>query len=67
MNRLEEIVKTLKSFIAEGVEAALEYLEKVLDHKSLQYNDYIQIKSRYNSLQRELLLGVIDHSTYCLL
>lgn len=64
MNRLEEIVKTLKLYIAEGVEAALEYLEKVLDHNSIQYNDYIQIKSRYNSLQRELLLGVIDHSSY---
>lgn len=64
MNRLEEIVKTLKLYITEGVEAALEYLEKVLDHNSIQYNDYIQIKSRYNSLQRELLLGVIDHSSY---
>ncbi|MBK7937844.1 MAG: hypothetical protein IPJ82_12455 [Lewinellaceae bacterium] len=64
MNRLEEIVKTLKLYITEGVEAALEYLEKVLDPNSIQYNDYIQIKSRYNSLQRELLLGVIDHSSY---
>lgn len=64
MNRLEEIVKTLKTHIGEGVEAALEYLEQVLDHDSDRYNDYIQIKSRYNGLQRELLLGVIDHSTY---
>ncbi len=64
MSRLEEIVKTLKTHIGEGVEAALEYLEQVLNHESDRYNDYIQVKSRYNSLQRELLLGVIDHSTY---
>ncbi|MCW5921126.1 MAG: hypothetical protein KIS77_02195 [Saprospiraceae bacterium] len=64
MNRLEEIVKTLKTYIAEGVEVALDYLEKILDHNSLRYNDFIQIKSRYKSLQRELLLGVLDHSTY---
>ncbi|GAB4496445.1 MAG: hypothetical protein OHK0019_28170 [Saprospiraceae bacterium] len=64
MNRLEEIVKTLKAHIGESVEAALEYLETVLAHDSMRYNDFIQIKSRYNSLQRELLLGVIDHSTY---
>lgn len=64
MNRLEEVVKTLKTHIGEGVEAALEYLEQVLDHNSDRYNDYIQIKSRYNGLQRELLLGVVDHSTY---
>ena len=64
MNRLEEIINTLKTHIGEGVEVALEYLETVLDHNSDRYNDYIQIKSRYNSLQRELLLGVLDHSTY---
>ena len=64
MNRLEEIISTLKKYIGEGVEAALEFLEKVLDHSSNRYNDFIQIKSRYNSLQRELLLGVIDHGTY---
>lgn len=64
MNRLEEIVKTLKTYIGEGVEAALDFLEKVLDHSTSRYNDFIQIKSRYNSLQRELLLGVLDHSTY---
>ncbi|MBV6438777.1 MAG: hypothetical protein DYG98_12280 [Haliscomenobacteraceae bacterium CHB4] len=64
MNRLEEIIKTLKTHIGESVEAALEYLEQVLAHDSMRYNDFIQIKSRYNSLQRELLLGVLDHSTY---
>lgn len=64
MNRLEEIVKTLKTHIGESVEAALEYLEQVLNHDSMRYNDFIQIKSRYSSLQRELLLGVLDHSTY---
>ena len=64
MNRLEEIVKTLKTYIGESVEAALEYLEQVLAHDTMRYNDFIQIKSRYNSLQRELLLGVLDHSTY---
>ncbi len=64
MNRLEEIIKTLKTYIGEGVETALDFLEKILDHSSSRYNDYIQIKSRYNSLQRELLLGVIDHGTY---
>lgn len=64
MNRLEEIIKTLKNYIAEGVETALDFLEKILDHKASRYNDYIQIKSRYNSLQRELLLGVLDHGTY---
>ena len=64
MNRLEEIIKTLKNYIAEGVETALDFLEKILDHNASRYNDYIQIKSRYNSLQRELLLGVLDHGTY---
>ena len=64
MNRLEEIIKTLKTYIGEGVETALDFLEKILDHNSSRYNDYIQIKSRYNSLQRELLLGVLDHGTY---
>ncbi|HRI60580.1 MAG TPA: hypothetical protein PK228_12670 [Saprospiraceae bacterium] len=64
MNRLDEIIKTLKTYIGEGVETALDFLEKVLDHSTSRYNDYIQIKSRYNSLQRELLLGVIDHGTY---
>lgn len=64
MNRLEEIVKTLKTYIGEGVETALDFLEKILDHSTTRYNDFIQIKSRYNSLQRELLLGVLDHSTY---
>jgi hypothetical protein len=64
MNRLEEIVKTLKAHIGEGVEAALDYLEQVLEHDTQRYNDFIQIKSRYNSLQRELLLGVLDHATY---
>jgi hypothetical protein len=64
MNRLDEIIKTLKTYIGEGVEAALEYLEQVLAHDSMRYNDFIQIKSRFNSLQRELLLGVLDHSTY---
>lgn len=64
MNRLEEIIKTLKNYIAEGVETALDFLEKILDHNAPRYNDYIQIKSRYNSLQRELLLGVLDHGTY---
>src|SRR5690606_31242044 len=54
----------LKTYIGESVEAALEYLEQVLAHDSMRYNDFIQIKSRYNSLQRELLLGVLDHSTY---
>ena len=64
MNRLEEIVKILKTHIGESVEVALDYLEQVLAHDSMRYNDFIQIKSRYNSLQRELLLGVLDHSTY---
>lgn len=64
MSRLDEVIKTLKTYIGEGVEAALEYLEQVLAHDSMRYNDFIQIKSRYNSLQRELLLGVLDHSTY---
>lgn len=64
MNQLEEVVKTLKSLVGEGVEAALKYLEKILSPDSARFNDYIQIKSRYNSLQRELLLGTIDHSTY---
>ena len=64
MSRLEEIIKTLKQYIGEGVEAALEFLETILHHDSERYNDFIQIKSRYNSLQRELLLGVLEHSTY---
>ncbi len=64
MSRLEEIKKNLKTYVGEGIEAALQYLESVLDHNALLYNDFIQIKSRYNSLQRQLLLGTLDNSEF---
>lgn len=64
MNRLETIVAGIKSQIGAGIEPALKFLEQHLSPESPRYNDFIQIKSRYNSLQRELLLGTIDQNTY---
>lgn len=64
MSRLASIVAELKSNIADSVEAALKFLEKTLNPSSSRYNDYIQIKSRFNSLQRELLLGGISNEEF---
>lgn len=64
MDRLETIVTGFKLQIGEGIEPALKYLEQHLNTESPRFNDYIQIKGRYNALQRELLLGVIDQLTY---
>lgn len=64
MSRLADIVLDLKSRIGEGIEPALKFLEQILSPGSDNYNDYIQIKGRYNSLQRELLLGTLDQATY---
>lgn len=64
MPSLEEVVRLLKTHLADSLESALEYLGKVLYADSTRYNDYIQIKSRFNNLQRELLLGLIDHEAF---
>lgn len=64
MNRLETVVAGIKSQIGAGIEPALKFLEQHLSPDSSRYNDFIQIKGRYNSLQRELLLGTIDQNTY---
>ena len=64
MSRLASVVAELKSNIADSVEAALKFLEKTLNPNSSRYNDYIQIKSRFNSLQRELLLGGISNEDF---
>ncbi len=64
MSRLESVVQELKTHIGEGIEPALKFLEQVLSPGSDNYNDFIQIKGRYNSLQRELLLGTLDPAAY---
>ncbi|MCK6692964.1 MAG: hypothetical protein L6Q97_12765 [Thermoanaerobaculia bacterium] len=64
MSQLETIVAGFKSQIGEGIEPALKFLEQHLNPESPRFDDFIQIKSRYNSLQRELLLGTIDQNTY---
>lgn len=64
MGRLETIITGFKLQIGEGIEPALNFLEQHLTSESPRFNDYIQIKGRFNALQRELLLGVIDQSTY---
>lgn len=64
MSRLATLVQDLKSLIGEGIEPALKFLEQILSPGSDNYNDFIQIKGRYNSLQRELLLGTLDQATY---
>lgn len=64
IDRLETLVGNLKSRIGEGIEFALKYLDEQLRPDSSRYNSFIQIKSRYNNLQRELLLGTIDQNTY---
>ncbi|MCC7503822.1 MAG: hypothetical protein IT259_00920 [Saprospiraceae bacterium] len=64
MSRLISLVQDLKARIGEGIEPALKFLEQILSPGSDNYNDFIQIKGRYNSLQRELLLGTLDPVTY---
>jgi hypothetical protein len=64
MSRLETVVNEFKFHIADSVEEALKYLQKVLSTSSTRFNDYIQIKSRFNSLQRELLLGTISNDEF---
>lgn len=64
MSRLESVVQEIKTHIGDGVEPALKFIEQILSTGSDNYNDFIQIKGRYNSLQRELLLGTLDPNTY---
>lgn len=64
MSRLESVVQDFKTRIGDGIEPALKFLEQVLSPGSDNYNDFIQIKGRYNSLQRELLLGTLDPAAY---
>ncbi len=64
MSRLASVVAEFKFNIADSVEAALKFLEKTLSPNSPRFNDFIQIKSRFNSLQRELLLGGISNEDF---
>lgn len=64
MANLAEIVAQLKGRIAQGIEPALTFLEEQLSPDSPRYNEYVQIKARYNSCQKMLLLGTLEHSEY---
>ena len=64
MTRFETIILDIKSRVGEGVEPALKLLEQMLSPGSDNYNDFIQLKGRYNNLQRELLLGLLAAADY---
>jgi Effector-associated domain 11 len=65
MSQLNTVIETVKSHIGEGmIEPAIVFLEKTLSRTSPLYNDLVQIKSRFNSRQRDLLLGMIEHREF---
>jgi hypothetical protein len=64
MSNLAETVQTLKNRIAQGAEPALKYLEELLAPASPHYNTMIQLKARYHTCQRALLLGTIEHEEF---
>ena len=60
MKTLPEIKKGLKELLTEGIDLALEAMEKLLGSSSKSLNELLLLKSRYKESNKKLLTGLIS-------
>ena len=59
---LTNVKSELKRLFVQGIDIVFSSLDQQLDHDSTKFNDFIHLKSTYNSYKKDLLYGLVSQA-----